>query len=271
MAHTPVNKHAERSLKRKRELEVLAKAGDEWAAKRLQINEDNRRKLEETREAASRGDPDARALLQKKKDADKKYYARNYKPSRGNQARTLAKPQKARDESETELDCEMGYDRGLHRAGMQESGTPEPSKRSAALDEAWPAKVPRRKSMAARFGKLIQDDSDDEESSVLGSAAKPERKSTVDHSSKQARLQHGAPLAAPAIRGSGHYRAGLSGVGVVTRDGDMASLAGTPVGGTDYSMLEEELELQLRGIELEREKVNIELKLLELKKSRSSA
>lgn len=54
---------AERSLKRRQELEDLAARGDEWAKKRLQINEYQQRHLQDIRASAASGDDASRQHL----------------------------------------------------------------------------------------------------------------------------------------------------------------------------------------------------------------
>lgn len=54
---------AERSLKRQRELEELAAAGDEWAKERLQINVKTRRYRQKKRDSAANGNVEAKRQL----------------------------------------------------------------------------------------------------------------------------------------------------------------------------------------------------------------
>lgn len=76
------SKNTERSLKRKRELEDLAAAGDEWAKMRLAENESTRLRKQALQESIEAGDREAERLHEERKKKQNEHSAKNKKKRR---------------------------------------------------------------------------------------------------------------------------------------------------------------------------------------------
>lgn len=94
MSHLAAVKSAERSLKRKQELQQLAAAGDEWAENRLKLNEYQKRYKEKMLEAANSGDHGAQQRLlttnEKKKAGCVRYRQRRREKLSASHARAVS-------------------------------------------------------------------------------------------------------------------------------------------------------------------------------------
>lgn len=246
----------ERALKRKRELEDRAAAGDAWAKTRLRINEDVRLRKQSIQDLAAGGNLEAQQKLRNDEKKAKEYkhaWRRKRREeaqadgSRGATPRDIVNEPVTRDAAFLQKGTKSSTDKhdgSTSDAGLLDGVEPQSSSHSALIDganhrdETGPTQVRQvTHDTSANADKSVKPDF--EGNQVMAVRIKEEYQGDeID----QMRTVEEAPIPSPQ------------------------PTAITPVCGAETSALEEELRLKLRRTRLEREEMEIELKLLELRR-----